>query len=572
MKGRFIGENIRLIDGIIQYATQYNVPRFLLFIDFEKAFDSLEWPFIFDTLRFFGFGPSLINWVRTFYCNIESCVLNNGWSSNFFQPQRGVRQGCPLSPYLFILAAEVLAKTVHNNKSIRGFSLGNDEVKISQYADDTTLILDGSEKSLTSAIQISDDFGKISGLKLNDSKTEALWIGSKIGHEQILVSGKKFKWPKYKVKTLGLWLSTDPDTALRLNYNEKTENIRKLLSCWKYRRLTLLGKITVLKSLAASQLVYLLSPLRSNHHAIKEINDMFYHFLWNGKGYKIKRKVMINEPEYGGLKMIDLCSFNKSLKTTWVKKYLDTTNHGKWKFLFDLELENYGRDLIFRGNLNVSDTKKEVRATDPFLKELLEYWAEINFVDQVSSDIAFQEQFLWFNSLIRIDNKPIFLKEWFEIGISKVKHLQSGNDNFLTLKDFASKHDLRVRPLSFFGLLSAVKQIRKNVTDTAETRDYTFETLSEKIVKREKPGPLIYQKLIRAKTLTPHKSQLKWFQDCNFSDEEDTFNWELAYLMARPCTKSTKLIEFQFKLLHRRIPTNDFLLKIGRKENDNCTF
>ena len=96
MKGRFIGENIRLIDGIIQYATQHYVPGLLLFIDFEKAFDSLEWPFIFDTLRFFGFGPSLINWVRTFYCNIESCVLNNGWSSNFFQPQRGVRQGCPL--------------------------------------------------------------------------------------------------------------------------------------------------------------------------------------------------------------------------------------------------------------------------------------------------------------------------------------------------------------------------------------------------------------------------------------------------------------------------------------------
>ena len=168
---------------------------------------------------------------------------------------------------------------------------------------------------------------------------------------------------------------------------------------------------------------------------------MFYHFLWNGKGDKIKRKVMINEPEYGGLKMIDLCSFNKSLKTTWVKKYLDTTSHGKWKFLFELELEIYGRDLIFRSNLNVSDTMKEVRATDPFLKEILEYCAEINFVDQVSSDITFQEQFLWFNSLIRIDNKPIFLKEWFEMGIFKVKHLQSGNDNFLTIKDFVSKHD-----------------------------------------------------------------------------------------------------------------------------------
>ena len=94
--------------------------------------------------------------------------------------------------------------------------------------------------------------------------------------------------------------------ALTLNYNEKTENIRKLLSCWKYRGLTLLGKITVVNSLTASQLVYLLSPLRSTHYATKEINDTFYHFLWNGEGDKIKGKVMINEPEYGVLKMIDL--------------------------------------------------------------------------------------------------------------------------------------------------------------------------------------------------------------------------------------------------------------------------
>ena len=88
--------------------------------------------------------------------------------------------------YLYILAAEVLTKTVRNNKSIRGFSLGNDEVsKISQFADETTLNLDGPEKSLTSAIQILDDFSKIFGGKLNDSKTEALWSVFKVGHDQI---------------------------------------------------------------------------------------------------------------------------------------------------------------------------------------------------------------------------------------------------------------------------------------------------------------------------------------------------------------------------------------------------
>jgi hypothetical protein len=91
-------------------------------------------------------------------------------------------------------------------------------------------------------------------------------------------------------------------------------------------------------------------------------------------------------------------------------------------------------------------------------------------------------------------------------------------------------------------------------------------------MKSQRPGPLIYKKLIKAKGLIPRNSQHKWLQDCDNLDDENAFNWELAYRMAPKCPKSTKLIEFQFKFLHRRIPTNNFLFKIGKKESDNCTF
>ena len=84
LKGRYIGENIRLIDSIISYAADKNIPGLLLFLDFEKAFDTLEWPFIRKTLQHYGFGPSLIKWFDTFYCITESCILNNGWTSTFF--------------------------------------------------------------------------------------------------------------------------------------------------------------------------------------------------------------------------------------------------------------------------------------------------------------------------------------------------------------------------------------------------------------------------------------------------------------------------------------------------------
>ena len=112
IKGRFIGENIPLIDSVICYAKEKNIPGLLLFLDFEKAFDTIEWPFIRKTFQYFGFGSSILKWLNLFYCCPESCILNNGWASHFFEIQRGVRQGCPLSPYLFVLSVEVLAKAI----------------------------------------------------------------------------------------------------------------------------------------------------------------------------------------------------------------------------------------------------------------------------------------------------------------------------------------------------------------------------------------------------------------------------------------------------------------------------
>ena len=113
----------------------------------KKLFDTTEWPFIRKTFQHFGFGSSILKWLNLFYCCPESCVLNNGWASVFFEIQKGVRQGCRLSPYLFVLAVEVLAKAIRENKSVKGIFVNGKEIKLSQYADDTTLILDGTKES-----------------------------------------------------------------------------------------------------------------------------------------------------------------------------------------------------------------------------------------------------------------------------------------------------------------------------------------------------------------------------------------------------------------------------------------
>ena len=101
-------------------------------------------------------------------------------------------------------------------------------------------------------------------------------------------------------------------------FSEKIERVKNILSSWSARRLTLLGKITIIKALAVSQIVHVLTSLPTHQGALKEIDTLLYDFLWESKGDKLKRTQMINDYDKGGLKMINIQSFNKLLNKKWV--------------------------------------------------------------------------------------------------------------------------------------------------------------------------------------------------------------------------------------------------------------
>ena len=113
----------------------------------------------------FGFGPNLVRWVETFYRSISSCVLNNGTCTPYFELQRGVRQGDPLSPYLFIIAAEILAIAIRSKPNIQGLKIGQDEFKLVQYADDLTMLVPDLECAQR-VFRLLDQLESCSGLKV----------------------------------------------------------------------------------------------------------------------------------------------------------------------------------------------------------------------------------------------------------------------------------------------------------------------------------------------------------------------------------------------------------------------
>ena len=177
IKGRFIGQNVRTIKDLMHYTKISNSTGYLLLVDFEKAFDSIEWTFMLKCLEHYNFGKNFRKWIEILYTDIQSCVSNNGYLSQYFNLSRGIRQGCPISALLFILVSETLAINLRQNRSIKGIKVGNEEYKLCQLADDMTLIL-SDMRSIVESISTLNDFKSYSGLKLNIDKTVIIPLGT----------------------------------------------------------------------------------------------------------------------------------------------------------------------------------------------------------------------------------------------------------------------------------------------------------------------------------------------------------------------------------------------------------
>ena len=244
VNNQYIDESNRLISEILEYISENEIEAILFSADFENIFDFIEHPFLFAVLKSFGFGAGFLQWMRTFFNNAESCVMNNGNATGYFLLKRGTRQGDPLSAYLFIFVLEILLIQIRNNKDINGLVIYNWDIKLSACADDSNFFVINT-KSLRLIFNIFESFKEFSSLKLNLGKSEACWIGSVKGRSDKPANCNWIDLASDKIRILGAYNSYDTDLANRHNFFDIISKMKSCLKCRSYRGLTIAGRIQI---------------------------------------------------------------------------------------------------------------------------------------------------------------------------------------------------------------------------------------------------------------------------------------------------------------------------------------
>jgi hypothetical protein len=287
--GRYIGDNVILIRDYIEWLRQgSSKPKAgsVVFLDFAKAFDRVEWSWLRRVLQHYGMGPNIIAMIMLCYSNAQVKLLINGRLSGDIVQTRGVRQGCPLSPVLFVLSVEPLQRALRDKEGLGRWVRGalppkvpgrprDDRLVAALFADDITLFPE-NDTDLHHMLSVVEVYGQASGAKLNRQKSLALRIGD--AHPPPSMSGIPTVGEGEGVKSLGL--TYGPSMFLHHGWWAVVEKMRAILRAQLKRHLSVWGKVAIANSLIASMASYLAAFVQPSAEQMAEMDRIIYAMVW----------------------------------------------------------------------------------------------------------------------------------------------------------------------------------------------------------------------------------------------------------------------------------------------------
>ena len=546
VQGRYITENIRTAIDIMHFAKQKHLPGIFVNIDFQKAFDSINWVFLEEVLIKFNFGASFIRWIKTFYNNITSCIINNGNLSKEFILERGVRQGDPLSPYLFILVVEVLGQIIRDDNDIKGFVFNKHEIKLLQYADDTT----GCLSDLNSArrfLYVVNQFGSFSGLKLNREKTEGMWLGKDRMNTSTPLG---ISWSNTPFRMLGIFLSYDTVSFERFNFSDKINKCKHILNDWNRRRLTLFGRTQIVKTFIISQFLYVSSALYFPETYVKKINDMIFEFIWSGRKPKLKRDVLHLPKCQGGLNVPNFQNMLKIAQIKWIKLFIETDIR-PWKTIFEYLFSdcNINLKVLLHSNYDVN-MLPQIHKIPKFYLDLLKTWSICGVNESEKS------QYIWYNKNLTVDKKLYFSLDFCNAGIKLISDLFMNCGKPKPFNSLIRQGVSRNKWLEWYRLVACIKKYIGSLSDSS----WLFQ-------KKEHDDNLSFCKHLSVKHIGELISNNIGGNNVHIPRVNKYFNnitdWTVYYNYIYKFIKNTDLMDFQFRFIHD-ILVNNYWLNIWK--------
>lgn len=334
-------DNTQRVLSAIHFAKQYQKPLVLISTDAEKAFDRVDWTFLRATIQHIGLKSGMQNWITSLYSCPRARIKKNDTMSEPFSICNGTRQGCLLSPIIFILTLESFLRTIRANPDIRGIAIKGEEHKVAAYADDLLFFITSPVISLPSLLSEIRRYGGLSNFKVNYSKSEAMGIEVNPGLQNQLTAHFAFRWTDSHICYLGTKIPNKLSRVFELNFAPLARQIKSDLQRWDREIFTWFGRINIIKMNVMPRLIYLFQtlPIKISPGFLEDMRARFVRLIWAGKSARVRRDILTLPKERGGVgfpdpvgyyeashlaRVIDWCVVQKD--KPWIHMEQATTN------------------------------------------------------------------------------------------------------------------------------------------------------------------------------------------------------------------------------------------------------
>jgi hypothetical protein len=562
--GRSLLTNAMMIRDVIQLVETDNIYGAIVGLDNEKAFDRLEWDFLFMSLNHLGFGPNFIKWVRILYRNISSRYIVNNYVGQPVSLERGVRQGCSLSPLLFVIAMESLGATLRQDIHFQGMCIQGIEkpVKVSQYCDDTTVFV-GHDQDFDRLNVILQSFQRASGLKINKDKSVGLFLGPwKTRTDQPM----DITWTSNSIKILGIHFSKK-DFGSR-NWTEVIAKLKKTITMWRHRHLTIFGRALVLNSLILSQIWYVSSVVHMPKHIEQEINRIVFDFLWEGNTHLVSQRICTNDKLQGGLAIPDIRNKSISLRLNFFNDLIHSDN--QWaqisRCLIERYVEPFSAKSVFWSS---KPPPNYTRIPSPYLevKKALD-----GFVKMEDSPLYWEHalnQQLWGNDRILHNGGVLYYFSLARHGLKYFSDLVSA-----TTREWKSLHEIvqttKLRPIDAQRLLKRLQVAIPREWFRLPKASMTVETPTLMLKYGDRSFTCsvrckYWYHMLKLQNPAMPKAIAAWENSTYFPE-----NWNDVWCNIHSSHIPNRARDVVWRLIHRRLWVGSLLKKVGITESDRC--